>query len=40
MAGERGIGGGADGGQKSLNVVAFLMREKVRVDGDEGLYRS
>ena len=30
------IGSGADGGQNSLNVVAFLMREKVRVDGEEG----
>ena len=34
------MGSGADGGQISLNVVAFLMREKVRVDGEEGLFRS
>ena len=40
LSGERGHSHGADGGQNSLNVVAFLMRKKVRVDGEEGLYRS
>ena len=40
LAGERDQRHGADGGQNNLNVIAFLMREKLRVDGEEGLYRS